>query len=334
MNSSHDRKSAVKKLKTLVYSTKQDLDVFRKNIDKVFYTPILPNRVEYSEHKYGAVNCDVLMPEVYSTEKIMIYIHGGSFVGGSRRAYRGFCASLANATSCRIVLPEFRLAPTYTFPSGIEDLQYVFRSVFTEEQIARSLDSSNPKKPEQPEIIIAADGSGASLATALLLNLRERYRECISHVIFFSPWFNFTPESPIIKEKKVHDEVMTGDCLRRSADIYTYETNLSNPLISPVMASQDLLKGFPPVYIQMGEKEILLDDAKLFQHMLKDAGTPCELDIWKDMMFMFQLADEYLEESHLAVEKIGKLITYEEEKIDELTLTRAPILESSLNSEA
>ena len=223
MNSSHDRKSAVKKLKTLVYSTKQDLDVFRKNIEKTFYEPVLPNRVECTEHKYSNISCDVLMPEVYATEKIMIYVHGGSFVGGSKKAYRGFCATLANATSCRVVVPEFRLAPTYTFPNGIEDLQLVFRAVFTEEQVARSLDSTNPKKPEQPEIIIAADGSGASMALALLLNLRERYRECISRVILFSPWLNLTSDSPLITEKKVHDEVMSGDCLRRSSDIYTYE---------------------------------------------------------------------------------------------------------------
>lgn len=334
MNSSHDRKSAVKKLKTLVYSTKQDLDVFRKNIEKTFYEPVLPNRVECTEHKYSNISCDVLMPEVYATEKIMIYVHGGSFVGGSKKAYRGFCATLANATSCRVVVPEFRLAPTYTFPNGIEDLQLVFRAVFTEEQVARSLDSTNPKKPEQPEIIIAADGSGASMALALLLNLRERYRECISRVILFSPWLNLTSDSPLITEKKVHDEVMSGDCLRRSSDIYTYETNLSNPLVSPVLATPEQLAGFPPVYIQMGEKEILLDDAKQFQRMLHEAGCGCELDICPDMMFMFQMADEYLEEAHIAIERIGKLITYQEEKIDELTLTRAPTLESSLHSEA
>ena len=225
-------------------------------------------------------------------------------------------------------------APTYTFPKGIEDLQLVFRSVFTEEQIARSLDSANPRKPENPEIIIAADGSGASIALALLLNLRERYRECISRVILFSPWLNLTADSPLIKEKKVHDEIMSGDCLRRSSDIYTYETNLSNPLVSPILATKEQLTGFPPVFIQIGEKEILLEDAKQFQRNLHNAGCGCELDIWPDMMFMFQMADEYLEESHLAIEKIGKLITYHEEKIDELTLTRSPVLESSLDSEA
>lgn len=334
MNSPHDRKSAIKKLKTLVYSTKQDLDIFRRNLEKAFYTPNLPNDVECNEHNYGNIRCDVLMPPVYSTERIMIYIHGGSFVGGSKAAYRCFCATLANATSCRVVVPEFRLAPSFPYPNGIEDLQIVFRSVFTEEQIALSLDAGNSKKAEQPEIVIAADGSGASLAMALLLNLRERYRECISRVILFSPWLNVSPDSPLIKEKKVHDEVMSGDCLRRCADVYTNEPNLSNPLVSPMLSAKEILKGFPPVYIQMGEKEILLDDARTLQHTLHDAGVVCDLDVWPNMMFMFQMADEYIEEAHLAVEKIGKLITYEEEKIDEATLTRAPVLESGLDREA
>ena len=206
--------------------------------------------------------------------------------------------------------------------------------MFTEEQVALSLDAAAGKKAELPEVIIAADGSGASLAMALLLNLRERYRECISHVILLSPWLNVTSDSPLIKEKKVHDEVMSGDCLRRSADVYTNETNLSNPLVSPIMASKEILKGFPPVYIQMGEKEILVEDAKQLQRNLHDAGSECELDIWPGMMFMFQMADEYIEEAHLAVNKIGKLITYEAEKIDEATLNRAPVLESGLDREA
>ena len=100
------------------------------------------------------------------------------------------------------------------------------------------------------------------------------------------------------------------------------------------MASKEILKGFPPVYIQMGEKEILVEDAKQLQRNLHDAGSECELDIWPGMMFMFQMADEYIEEAHLAVNKIGKLITYEAEKIDEATLNRAPVLESGLDREA
>ena len=334
MNKADNRKAAVKKLRTLVYSPKQQVEDFRKNVEKKFARAVLPNRVERAEQTYANVQCDVLIPELYSSRRIMIYVHGGSFVGGSRAAWREFCASLAAATSCRIVLPEYRLAPAYAFPAAVEDLQSVFRNVFTEEQVACSLDAVEGRPQESPEIIIAADGSGASQAMALILSLRERYRACIKQVIFFSPWLSLSPSSPLIKSKKARDEIMSGDALRRSGDIYTYSGNLENPLVSPIFISEEALENFPPVFIQMGEKEILLEDAKTFQKILKKAGNVCELDVWPDMMFMFQMADEFLAESHLAIEKVGKLVTFQREEKDEQTLTRTPVLENSITVEA
>jgi monoterpene epsilon-lactone hydrolase len=273
----------------------------------------------------------MLMPEVYSSRKIMLYVHGGSFVGGSRKAWRSFCSSLATACSCRVVVPEFRLPPAFAYPAGLEDVQKVFRALFTEEQVAISLDSTLGKTNDMPEIIVAADGSGASLALALILSLRQRYRSCISKVILFSPWLNVSPDNEIVQSKKIKDEVLSSDNIRCSADTYTYTANLTNQMVSPLLAEDSLLVDFPSVYIQMGEKEILLPDAKLFQKRLLEAGCDCELDVEKDMMFMFQMADEYLAESHLAIERIGKMITEQKEVQDELTLTRSPVLESSLD---
>ncbi|MEE3435131.1 MAG: alpha/beta hydrolase fold domain-containing protein [Treponema sp.] len=334
MNKADDRKSAIKKLKTLVYSSKQQVEDFRKNVDKKFIKAILPNHVECSEQEYANIQCDVLAPEIYSLHRIMIYIHGGSFVGGSRQAWRGFCASLAAATSCRIVVPDFRLAPAYAFPAAVEDLQAVFRNVFTEEQVACSLDSVDGKTQESPEVIIAADGSGASQAMALILSLRERYRSCIKQVILFSPWLSLSPNSSIIKNKKSRDEIISGEALRKSGDIYTYSGNLENPMVSPIFISEETLQKLPPIFIQMGEKEVLLEDAKTFQKLMTRAGSVCQLDVWPDMMFMFQMADEFLAESHLAIEKVGKLITFKREAADEQTLTRSPVLENSITVEA
>ena len=334
MKKGDDRKSAVKKLRVLAYSAKQQVEDFRKNIEKNFSCSLLPNHVECSEQTYANIQCDVLIPEMYSLRRIMIYVHGGCFVGGSKAAWREFCASLAAATSCRIVVPEYRLAPAYAFPAAVEDLQSVFRNVFTEEQVACSLDSVDGKTQESPEIIIAADGSGASQAMALILSLRERYRSCVKQVVFFSPWLSLSPNSALIKNKKARDEILSSEILRRSGDIYTYSGNLENPMVSPMFITQESLANFPPVFIQMGEREILLDDAKAFQKMLKKAGNVCELDVWPDMMFMFQMADEFLAESHLAVERVGKLVTFQQEEKDEQTLNRSPVLESGVTVEA
>lgn len=308
MRSLNNRKAAIKKLKTLAFTNKSETDSFRKKIETTFATPILPNRVTCSNREFGGVMCDILTPEVYSSKRVILYIHGGSFVGGSRASWRGFCASLANACSSRVIVPEFRLAPAYPFPSAIEDIQSCFRTLYTEEEIAISLDSNN-SEDAKPNIIIAADGSGATQALAFLFNLRERYRQSIKHVILLSPWLNLSPNSPMQLEKKAADEVLCGDCFKRSGDIYTYSSNLENPFVTPINVTEIPLKDFPPVFIQIGEKEMLLPDAKAFQAKLQQNGVECTLDIWKDMMFMFQMADEYLQESHLALEKIGKLIT-------------------------
>ena len=305
MNSNQNRKLAIKKLKLLIYNSKSDVNVFRSKIEEAFYTPFLPNHVECSEHNYGGVKCDVLAPELYSSKRVMLYIHGGSFVGGSRRSWRGFCSMLANKTFSRVVVPEFRLAPAHAFPAAIEDIQNTFRALFTEEQIARSLDNSGRTDSELPEIILGADGSGASIAMALLLNLRERYRKSIRKVIFFSPWLNLSETSYLKSNKKLADEVMSSDCLQKCGDVYTYSSNLSNYLITPVNAAKELIKGLPSFFIQMGEKEILLEDVKTFCNLLSECDVPFTLDVWPNMVHLFQMADEYLKEAHDALDKVS-----------------------------
>lgn len=330
----NDRKGAIKKLKTLTFGSKSNVDQFRQKLDETFKVVFLPNGVERTEYNYGGVDCDVLAPEIYASNRVMLYIHGGSYVGGSRASYRGFCSSLASKCYCRVVVPEFRLPPAYPYPSANEDIQSVFKSLFTEEQIACSLNSESGEKSVLPEIVIAADGSGASIACSLIFNLRDRYRNCIKNIIFFSPWLDVSEHSRLIATKKVADEVMSGDVLRKSSSSYTYESNTSSPFVSPLLAEDDALKNFPPMYIQMGEKEILLDDAKYFAKHMVELGNTCELDVWPDMMFMFQMADEYLHESHLALDRIGKIITEDDAGKVAIQIENKPKLEHSIKSDA
>ena len=166
------------------------------------------------------------------------------------------------------------------------------------------------------------------------MNLRDRYRSCIKNVVLFSPWLNVSSDSKLLTAKKAKDEVMTGDILRKSSLVYTYESNTGNAFISPLLADDAVLKNIPPVYIQMGEKEILLDDAKAFKEKLIVNGNNCILDVWPNMMFMFQMADEYLHESHLAIDRIGKIITEDFAGEQTIKIDNTPKLENSLTFEA
>lgn len=334
MSVENNRKAAIKKLKLLTYNSKSNLETFREKLDETFKTSFLPNNVEVSEYKYGNVNCDILVPEIYSSNRIMIYIHGGCFSGGSKKAWRNFCSSLATKCYCRVVIPDFRLSPAFPYPAAIEDIQGVFRSVFTEEQISASLNNDKDAKNSLPEIILAADSSGASIACALIFNLRERYRNCIKHFILFSPWLDLSENSYLMTQKKFNDEILNLDIIKKSTTDYTFASNTNIPFVSPLLADDEMLKNFPPTFIQMGEKEILLADAKTFAQKLIKLGNTCELEIWPKMMFMFQMADEYLYESHLALDKIGKIVTEDSSGQSVVEIQNKPKLEHSLHSEA
>lgn len=319
----NDRRAAIKKLKSLYLSPKIDINDFRAKINETFSSVFLPNNVEREEKKYKNIKCDVLFPEMYASNRVLFYVHGGSFVAGSREAYRPFAAALANATASKTYLPEFRLAPAHPFPAALEDVQEVFRDVYAETQNSLALNADSVGGSKEPEIIIAADTSGASIALALIFGLSSEIRSSIRQIILMSPWLDFSEENEIYKNKKVSDEVFTADSIRLASEHYTYQENWENPKVSPLKAGRDLLEHFPPVFIQLGEKEIFNDSAFVFKEMLKSVACKCEIDIWKNMMPMFQLADDELSEAHLAVEKIGKLITakdYSDESVREIQL--------------
>ncbi|MCR5217369.1 alpha/beta hydrolase fold domain-containing protein [Treponema sp.] len=313
MDSSNNRKAALKKLRSLIISPKGEVEKFRKKIEDTFSTVVLPNNVECSRRDYGGVMCDMLIPEMYTSGKVMIYIHGGSFTGGSSAAYRSFAASLANAANCRVLVPDFRLPPSYSFPSGIEDLQSVFRSFFIQEEIECSLKN----KKSDLNLTVAADSSGASIACGLLQELPEKSFSRISMLLLFSPWLDFSPDSYIFG-RHAKDEVLTGESVKRAVEFYTYESNYTNPEVSPLKIDRDKLSKFPPVYIQCGSRELFIEQVKTFDDMLERSGVECTLDIVDDMMFMFQLADEYIREAHLAVNRVGAYLTKKTESESEI----------------
>lgn len=320
---SNDRRSAVKKLKNLYLSPKIDINDFRTRIDGAFSSVFLPNNVELEEKSFRSIKCDVISPEIYASNRILLYVHGGSFVAGSRAAYRPFVAALANATSSRAYLPEFRLAPAHPFPASLEDVQQVYQSLFIEVETALAMNTDSEEVSKVPEILIMADTSGASIALALLFGLQGKFRQAVRHVVLFSPWLDFSEKNDMFTSKKVADEIFTADSVRLASEHYTYQENWNSPLVSPLKATKEQLENFPPVFIQMGEKEIFYDDAVMFRDMLKNFGCTCKLDIWKKMMPMFQMADEYLYLAHLAIERIGQLITlkdHSQESVREIQL--------------
>lgn len=312
MEIKQDKKAALKKIKTLSYSQKVDTESFRKKIEETFSTDYIPGKVEITEKEFGGVSCSIICPELFSANRAMIYIHGGNFIAGSRQSWTSFCSTFATATSTKIILPEFRLAPEHPFPAQAEDIENVFKSVLLSEKINLKMNSTDDAKEdkEKPEIIIAADSTGASIALSFLLGLDKKYLSEISKIILLSPILEYSFDDATVALKKLKDEVTNAEIIRQCACMYTYESNISSYSVSPIKAEDSLYEGFPEFYIQCGAKELMLPYNKQFELKLARSGVKCTLDIVEDMMFLFQLADESLMEAYESITRIGDWINF------------------------
>lgn len=314
MEIKQDRKAALKKIKTLSYSQKVDTESFRKKIEETFSTDYIPGKVEITEKEFGGVSCSIICPELFSANRAMIYIHGGNFIAGSRQSWTSFCSTFATATSTKIILPEFRLAPEHPFPAQAEDIENVFKSVLLSEKINLKMNSTDDidikEDKEKPEIIIAADSTGASIALSFLLGLDKKYLSEISKIILLSPILEYSFDDATVALKKLKDEVTNAESIRQCACMYTYESNISSYSVSPIKAEDSLYEGFPEFYIQCGAKELMLPYNKQFELKLARSGVKCTLDIVEDMMFLFQMADESLMEAYESITRIGDWINF------------------------
>ncbi len=294
-----NKRAAIKRLKNLVFTSKSDLTAFRAAIEKEFYSPELPNQVECRSLTIHGISCDMLIPQVSSTRRMILYVHGGSFMGGSKKAWRGFCSSLANESSSRVLVPEFRLAPEFAFPAAIEDILAAFK---------RMCD-------HHVDVFIAADGSGASIALAAALSIPQPLRKYFKGVLLFSPWLDLSSTAAFYKTK-IKDPLFNQNALHFCAAYYTYSGNLENPLVSPLKADSSRFKGFPPVYIQTGSEELMLPSMQELDKKLKECGVDCRLEVYDGLFHFFQFIHEQVPQAHLAVEAAGKFIKNIEDTTD------------------
>lgn len=297
--SAKGKRAAIKKLKYLVFTSRTDLTKFRKRIEEKFARGVLPNYVDCHSVTVHGVASDMLIPQISSNRRMVLYVHGGSFMGGSKASWRNFCASLANESSSRVLIPDFRLAPEYAFPAAIEDILAVYK---------RMCD-------HHVDIIFAADGSGATIALAAALSLPKELRRYFKGMMLFSPWLDLSNDS-LAYSVKTKDPLYSQDILRFCGTYYTYEANLKNPLVSPLKADDTHFENFPPVYIQTGANELMVPCMKKFKEKLNGVGVECRLDIFDDLFHFFQFDHEDVPQTHLAVEEAGKFIANLENSLD------------------
>jgi len=208
------------------------------------------------------------------------------------------CVPMAKGLKRNMLLPEYRLAPANPFPAALEDSLKTYRWL-----LAQGMDSR--------DIVISGDSAGGGLALATTLALRDAGDPLPAAVICISPWVDLTNSSQThITNAKV-ESVLRTDVLNEWALFYTDKSNLTNPLVSPVYAD---FRGLPPLLIQVGRDEILLDDSLTLTKRAQADGVEVTLRVWDDMWHAWPVLGNLIPESQMAFEEMSEFNQKTEEK--------------------
>lgn len=218
---------------------------------------------------------------------VILYLHGGAYALGSIDVHREFIARLAQATRMRCLAINYRLAPEHPFPAALEDATAAYHWL-----LAQGVDPSH--------IIIVGDSAGGGLALSTVVTIRDAGEQLPAGAVCISPWTDLGLTGASIRSKAQVDPILDPASLQMYARYYAGKAELTFPLISPLFAN---LEGLPPLLIQVGADEILLDDATRLTDKARKAGVDIILEIWDEMFHVFQLIP-FLPETRRAVASI------------------------------
>jgi acetyl esterase/lipase len=240
----------------------------------------------------GGVLADWISVAGDATERVVLYLHGGAYVLGSRATHRALAGRIARASRARLLLPEYRLAPENPFPAAVEDAVSCWRWLVSE--------GCPPDR-----MAIAGDSAGGGLTLATLLALKAAGDPLPACAVGLSPWTDLEGTGPTAEPGAVDDPMLTVDGLRTSGRQYA-GADLSNPLASPLHGELD---GLPPLLLQVGTREILLSDSTRFADKARAAGVEVNLEVEEGLIHVWQMMPG-VPEAQSAIDRIGAFIAH------------------------
>lgn len=202
----------------------------------------------------------------------IFYTHGGGYISGSCADHRNHVARFVKAAGIGALLYEYRLAPEHPFPAAVEDTLAAYRWL-----LAQGV------APDRT--VIAGESAGGGLCLAGLLAIRDEGLPLPAGAAALSPWLDLHCTSPSYRTNARRD-ISTAGSWDVWGDYYCAQADRSHPWLSPVYGD---LRGLPPILIEVGDCEIMLDDSVRFAEKAKAAGVEMDLRVWEGMVHCFPL---------------------------------------------
>src|SRR5580693_8356842 len=279
------------------YSTSLRIPEFRSlelvldDICKVIMPPIVRSLdVQGHSVEFGGVPGILYVPRHETPVGVVLYLHGGGYIGTSPNMYAFFTAQVCRQTGCAVFVADYPPAPEFPYPAGAEDASAIYT-----ELIARGI--------PHDRIFLAGDSGGGGLANTVLLEDPERIRPvCPAGLLLFSPEVDLRLDEPSVTENADHDILPWN--IPTSA--YLHGADVTSGAVAPLHAD---LSGFPPTCVTWGGNEMFRDPIRRYVDRLRAAGVPTDAREFEGMFHVFEILMPWAEDSREAFRHVWRFIS-------------------------
>jgi epsilon-lactone hydrolase len=246
--------------------------VQRARLDQLTKTSLRPRGTTVTERIIGGVRAEVVSASASGSPQTVVHFHGGGYCVGSALTPRSWAAHLSAQAGCRVVLPEYRLAPEHPHPAGLQDARAVITALYGE--------------VGPGSVVVSGDSAGGGLALSLLLSMRDEGEPLPAGCILLSPWLDLGRDRQALPDLVRRDVLLTPEWLDACARAYAAPPTWADPSVSPLCAAPS---GLPSLLIQAGTDELLAPDAELLAASASAAGVDVTYTRWPRMWHDFVL---------------------------------------------
>ena len=239
----------------------------------------------------------VLAPDADPSRRLL-YLHGGGYVFGGLDSHRDLAARLSAASGCAVLQVDYRRAPEHPYPAAPDDALKSFRWI---------RDHGPGRAGPADRVFIAGDSAGGALTLLTTIAVRDAGERMPSAAVTLSAWTDVAGTGESAKTNRDVDVLISAidDRLNDIMGGYLSGADPTSPNVSPLYAD---FTGFPPLLMQVGAYESLLDDTRRVAEKAKDAGVDVTVEIWPEMFHQWQMWAPVLPEGQKAIDSIGKFL--------------------------
>ena len=267
-------------------------DGMRKTFDDFFFQFPVPQDVEFRSAQIGELGALWAGVRGHNADRVVLWLHGGGYCMGSAAGCRGLAGRIAHASDARVLVLDYRRAPEVPFPGAVEDATTAYRWL-----IAEGIRPSS--------IMIGGDSAGGGLALAAAIALRDSGDPLPAGVVSVSAFADLAVTGESVATNAARDPIISRELLDNTAGMYLAGQDPRSPLASPVHAD---LTGLPPLFLQVGSEEVLLDDSTRLATKAKDAGVDVTLEVVDGAVHEWHVFASFLPEAQDAIARLGDFV--------------------------